>query len=1249
MVPVGLQSERFAIVRELGRGGMGDVYEAHDRETGATVALKTLRQLSGESLYRFKREFRALADLQHPNLIKLGELYCEHEQWFFTMELVHGIDLLAYVWSEARGPEQTQKTPSETTRTMDTRVVAGPAEGSGSFSPAGTPLASYDEGRLRNAMAQLARAITAVHQAGRVHRDIKPSNALVATDGRVVLTDFGLADEVRALTSGRLLGTPTYMAPEQALRQPVGPEADWYAFGTLLFRALTHVPPFSGSLEDVLRAKCDQPAPAPSELVGGLPADLDALCHDLLEREPAARPTGDEVLRRIGARARAVSAVLAQGARATVFVGRADELATLDDALADADAGSAVAVAVHGEPGVGKTALVREFLRTRLESDSQRVILRGRCYQQEVVPFRAFDGIVDALSHELMTLDDRDAGALLSGGVHFLAGMFPVLTRVPIVKRLAPRSRELGSPTERRRQAFRELKAVLASLAQRSPLAVFIDDLQWADADSLDLLRELLSPPAAPTCLFLATIRSDASLGELAPLFRNVRLAGLSTGEAESLLARVWDRDPDSERVQALVAETGGHPMFLSELARHADGDDVHGRSDMHLQDVLWARIERLDAGARAALELAALAGVPVADGALVQAGASPEVLWQLLTAQLLRATRRETTRYVEPYHDRIRETIVARVGDAAPLHLRIGRALLAHTPNQELDSVIFTAVKHLNAAERLIDDPTERRGLAKLNLRTARKAKAATAYAAARDYVARASALLPPDPWDAAPDLTRAVRREEMEVSYLVGEVESAEHQFDALLDRLTSAADRADLYVAKVTLDTATGRFPAAIETARAGLRTFGVSLPGRATMPRVLAEYLAVRWAHRGTPIAELAALPETQDDDVRYALRLMMAMSPAAFFTDSTFLSLVLLKMTRMSIRHGVTNVSAYGFAGYGLVLTAAFHKESEGYECGKLALRLNERFHNQELTASLYMVNGIYLTPWMRPLGEARDQLERGIETGQRFGDTAYEAYSAGTAAIIAFNQAASLVDANTRAKASLEITRRNRDADMSAIAEVLHRYCETLLGTTADPCSLSTDDEPDDALPNSLSDEKTPIGLFYYHLLTADLHYRFGDVAEARRHLDEAERWVVGIFGVPTAAEHMLLITLVAARQYPTASFARRSRLARAMARSIKRLDHWAECCPGNFRAHALIARGERERARGRVDAALALYREAIDHAEAAGTHKHAALATELAARLCKQRGDADEAAALTARARDAYARWGAVAIAERL
>ena len=675
--------KRFTILRRVGAGGMGVVYEAMDRERAETVALKTLLNVSPGALYRFKREFRALADVAHPNVIQLQELFFEGEQIFFTMEYVDGLEFVEYV----RGDLEDQAD-------ADPESLATERE------------QAWE--RLRAALRQLAAGLGALHAAGKLHRDIKPSNVLVTKEGRLVILDFGLVSDsitetVRSTEAGAMVGTPAYISPEQAGGQPASAASDWYAVGVMVYQALTGELPFRGKGLKVMLAKQERDAPVPSGIVPGLPRDLEELCTALLARDPARRPGTAEVLQRVGSgplgiRPRSPS----HGHDGDLFVGRDAQLRALQDAFAATQKGRAVLVQVHGRSGMGKSALVREFL-ARLQRPGRTVVLAGRCYERESVSFKALDSLIDALAKHLLRLQEARVAELMPRDVHALARVFPVLQRVKAVQQAPRRAMDVPDPRELRRRAFAALKELLARLADRAPLALHIDDLQWGDRDSAALLADLLRPPDAPALLLVASYRAEAHTGAVLKTLRDaargevdmreLQIGPLSEEEAEDL-AHSLLTPALRPRARQIAREAEGNPLFVSELVRHllANPERPGERGEITLDRVLLARIDALAPPARRLLEITAIAGGPL-DLRLASAAADLQHEERgavaVLRAEHLVLTRAGDAEVIETYHDRVRELVLAALPpDALKARHRELAFAMEHAGDRDSDAL---------------------------------------------------------------------------------------------------------------------------------------------------------------------------------------------------------------------------------------------------------------------------------------------------------------------------------------------------------------------------------------------------------------------------------------------------------------------------------------------------------------------------------------------------------------------------------
>ena len=671
---------RFRVKGLLGQGGMGTVYRAYDADLATDIALKTVDQVTPHDLYHLKREFRALADIRHPNLINLYELFADGRSCFFTMELIVGTDLLDYVHGD-------------------------PAE--------------FEEARFRDVARQLALAVSTIHGAKRLHRDIKPSNVMVTRAGRLVLLDFGLAlalsPESGQSERASFAGTGAYMAPEQLRGEAeLTAAADWYCAGVTLYQAATRRLPF----ESPIRALMSRAPPARvRERLPDFPEDINQLLADLLHPVATRRPSGPEVLHRLGvgeapgaASGRASSLPAGPGP----FEDRVTEMELLRESLRGVRSGTGAVVRLHGPSGIGKSELARRFVDEAALAGA--TVLAGRCHPQETVVFNALDGAIDDLSRVLEAMPRQDVEGFVPPHVDALVRIFPVLGCVPaIAEASAAADGSIGA--EALRRATRAFKQLLGSLSRRHTLVLWVDDAQWGDAESGSMLEELVASRDAPAVLLLLSHRSDEGspiLNRIAGAIPkggraavNLPLGPLSERDSRALMVSLLAEEKADAAAQLmhLASEARGSPFFIRELARYvsAAGGDASVPSRVQLADLLRARMSALSPTARAILEVVAVAGGPLEQQVLVRAtGVADGVRLTLQTLErecLVRSVVLETDRRTEVYHHRIREQVLEGLseGERRVRHRSIADALLTVERPQ-----LVRVVEHYEAAGEL-------------------------------------------------------------------------------------------------------------------------------------------------------------------------------------------------------------------------------------------------------------------------------------------------------------------------------------------------------------------------------------------------------------------------------------------------------------------------------------------------------------------------------------------------------------------
>lgn len=550
---------------------------------------------------------------------------------------------------------------------------------------------------MRRALRQLAEGLHALHESGRLHCDLKPANVLVfRRDERLVICDFGLVMESSAPPKARsqrpraphnedgaplyqlsmsreIAGTLGFMSPEQLAGAELSPKTDWYAVGVMLYQALTLRMPFDSQLElhEVLRPRQESTPEPPERLAKEAPRDLCELALSLLAADPSARPGYAEILSVLHGRKRerSLAPPITQ-----LLIGRERELAELDTLFVNNRQQRACVALVSGASGMGKSAVIEHFLMSCQQADA--IVLRGRCYECEDLPYKAFDPLMDALSEQLFRMSDEDVAPLLPQDISALGEMFPVLARVP---RIAERGivSHVADPFERKRRAAAACRELLRRLSAIQPVVIYVDDLQWGDLDSAPFFGELLRGADAPPVMLLFAYRTEDEAKSPLPatLQRDffsslprtracmVQLGALAEADAERLaLHLLTDVDAAHSLSRSIVQEAGGSPFFIRELCSFARTHGTRDARGLKLETVIEARVRALPAPSRKLLELVAAAGRPELQSMLHEAsGLGPDAFaaGQILKAQnMVQSMGAHADPRVEAYHDRIRETV---------------------------------------------------------------------------------------------------------------------------------------------------------------------------------------------------------------------------------------------------------------------------------------------------------------------------------------------------------------------------------------------------------------------------------------------------------------------------------------------------------------------------------------------------------------------------------------------------------------
>ena len=1157
-------------------------------------------------------------------------------------------------------------------------------------------------GFLRLAIGIVA-AVGKAHQRGLVHKDVKPANILVnCADGRTRLTGFGIASllprERQAPEPPEVIaGTLAYMAPEQTgrMNRSIDSRSDLYALGVTFYQMLTGLLPFSAAdpMELVHCHIARKPA-VPTKGLDSVPAIVSQIVMKLLAKTAEERyqtAAGLEYdLRRCLAEWERHGRVepFAPGEHdipdrlliPEKLYGRGREVETLLAAFARVVASSAPElILVSGYSGIGKSSVVNELHKALVPPRGLFAAGKFDQYKRDIpysTPAQAFQSLVRSL------LSKSDA-ELASWQVALLEALGPsgrlITDLIPELKLIIgeqPAVPELPPQDAQRRFQLVFRRFVGAFARPEHPLALFLDDLQWLDAATLNLLEDLLSQGDVRDLMLIGAYR-DNEVSPSHPLVRTldaIRIAGariheivlapLGLDDVGQLVADTVHCEPKRVRLLAQLVQdkTGGNPFFAIQflLALAEEGllafdpftrawqwnmDRIRARSYTdNVVDLMAGKLKRFSFTTQEAMKEFACLGnvVDIARLALVHGKteqATHAALWEAVRTGLV-FHQESAYKFL---HDRIQQAAYSLIPEErrAEVHLRIGRVLLACMTADELAEHLFDVVNQLNRGATLLVDPNEKAQVAMFDLRAGRKAKASTAYASACGYLAAGMALLDERDWGSQYELTFSLWLERAECEFLIGDLNRAGQLLAELVQRGTSKVDLAAVYYLKVQLHLLKSETPQAVDSALRCLRLFSIDFPAHPSWEQVLAEYETVRCSLERRPIEHLLDLPLMKNPELQAAMRLLSVLTSPAFLTDFNLFCLLQCRMVNISLQYGTSGASAHAFSSLGFSLGPAFHRYQEGSRLAKLGCDLVEKHGFIAYQAKVYEAIGT-VGVWTQPIGTAIDFMRATFRTAIETGDLAYACY--GIYKLVAYRLLRNdpLNSVWREFEVALDFVRKAGFRDKADDIVSQQRFIATMRGRTATFSTFSNAEFDEVTFEVQLTGDRTTLTAYWYWVLKLQARFLSGDYAEALAAAGKAKPLLWSAAGQIQLLDYFYYVALTVAALYEKASAHEQTEWRDLLTTHREQLREWAENYPPTFGdKHALVL-AEIARLEGRDFDAMRLYEQAIQSARENGFVQNEGLAHEVAARFYAARGFETIAEAYLRNARYCYLRWGA-------
>lgn len=1147
-------------------------------------------------------------------------------------------------------------------------------------------------------------ALAEAHTRKLVHGGLTPGNIMIdAGHRRAWITGFRSlsvhAGDVQARGSLSQLEQELlhYIAPEATgrINRATDGRTDLYSLGCILFLLLTGQVPFPGlTPAEEIHAHIAQRPPAHRELSGGLGQKLMAIIMRLMAKEPEERyqSATDALADLIACDARRT----ASGPSARVLhaksllsapdalISRDLELESLRQAVHEASRDESTRmILLEGPAGIGKTALI-QHLRKQLR-DVPHEFAMGKCEQVEgATPYASLTralrflqrGVLGYPPHEFKLIQARIKDAL-SGDASIIAAVFPSLT--PILGKFE-HSRAVSIHAEKPRflKAMTRFLDALATGAR--PLILFLDDLQWADEGTLEVLAYATQHASNRCVLFIGAIRSDEmhaghaleSMLSNRDSVRKFSLSPLSQADVKRLLKELLAGDIAAiDDLAALVhVQTGGNPLFAIQLLRtlidgnvldyddtaakwHADLTAIRDiRGATSVVELLGGKLDLLTPDVVDVLGCLALLAEPASTRTLAAAMhlTHAEIESHLYEAAGSQFVGCDDGRY-SLSHDRVREAVLRRLTYQERLegHLRTGRNLWDLRADDEASVSAFSIVQQLNMAMPVVSDPDERRRIALLNLEAAQLAKEATAYASVRKYLLHARMFM--RNVRCGEDILALIRLRFGEYEFLSMEMNRAERCLNRVQTELLADEAKAKLARLRVAVHVALDQPEAALQV---GLRYLaeetGVVLPLCPTDEQVAAEYRTFRALYAGRSIDDLVAAPLNQDKRVRCALDVLADLKPAALFVNLNLKDTVILRMSSLSLRFGNCDASCYAYVCLSLVVGARYGDYPTAAIFGELAMRLPRERGLSRFQGRVQMCYGTLNLPWVGAASVARQHICDSIRLTTQQGDMTFAVYSRRHLVTNLLFSGAPLSDAQATVEEGLVLARQ---ANFAIVIDALIAQASFINAMRGVPVDLGLSVlNPDYMLlmQESLSGKFfRDIAAFAFWTHQLQVAYLFRDFDTALRAEEMANRIAWSSRSFLEIAEFNFYSALLRVMLARHSTGEEKKTHLRVASERLSNISKWSDSCPANFLSRERLIRGELAATQNRIIDAQSLYESAIQLSTESGALHIQALACELAAHFCAGQRWYSAEQGYIKQAWNAYACWGADAKLRRI
>lgn len=1173
---------------------------------------------------------------------------------------------------------------------------------------------------------QITKILGEIHAANVIHKDLNSSNIVLNSQcQQIKIIDFGIATvlsrETPTIKNPNVLeGTLAYMSPEQTgrMNRAIDYRTDFYSLGVTFYELLTHQLPFNttDAMELVHCHIAKQPLP-PHEINYEIPIAISDIVMKLLAKTAEERYQSawgikvdlETCLAQLQAQGKITQLNLAQQDISDKFqipqklYGRKREVEALLTTFERVSQGTTEMMLVSGYSGIGKSALVQEIYKPITRQKGYFIAGKFDQFQRNI-PYSAIVNGFQSLVRQLLTESEEQLKrwkekllAILGANGQIIIDVVP---EVELIIGSQPSVQVLGPAESQNRFNLVFQNFIRVFCHPHHPLVIFLDDLQWADSATLNLIEVMMTDENIHHLFLIGAYRNNEvhpthplalalnGLAAKGAIMHLITLLPLELEHINHLIAETLHSDRESvESLATLVMrKTEGNPFFINQFLKTLYQEDLlnferpqsissganQGRWHWdigqieamgiteNVVDLMIGKLKKLPELTQHLLQLAACVGnsFDLNTLAIISEISAFEVFRSLFPAiqeglilptSDLEVTDEEIIKshlVILTYaflHDRVQQSAYALIDKKRQreVHLQIGRLLLAKISQEQRLERIFELVDHLNIGWQLLVTDSEKIELANLNLVAARKAKDSLAYAAAREYLKTALENLSVNIWESHYILAFSLHRELAELEYLIGNFEESQALIDIAVNKAQSALEKAEVYNMLIVQYTLLMKYEEAIQSGLKALKWLGFNLPGTNWLTAVDEELAEARANLSNREVATLIDEEKMKDPDKKMAMKLLGNMGPLTFFSHQDIWKWTVIKAINLSLEYGFVSGGSYCYSCYGIILSAILGEYQAGYEFGKLSLALSKDFNNWSQNCQDSVIFSNYLNCWIKHIKVTNSINNEAFKIGVESGNLQWSGYNRMFQAITLFYQGVNLEHILKEFEDFLWFCNKTKNQWSSDIILANKIAILNLIG--------KNDEILESEYFESFYQHKSMAAICEYHVLKAQVFYLYQDYEIALKWALSALDIINFIMGHISSSHHNFYYSLILTALYPSASELTQKQYREILAENQKQMKIWSEHCPENFLHKYLLVEAEMARITGRDWDAIDLYDCAIASAREHEFIQNEALANELAAQFWLSKGKESFAQMYLKKAHYNYQLWGALGKVEHL